>query len=59
MAAYECGSVDFPSPPYPDSIVCPDENGDGGQEEGTAAAKVAITIWHILSKVSEDSLRVS
>ena len=23
LAAYECGSTDFPSPPYPDSIVCP------------------------------------
>ncbi len=40
LAAYECGSTDFPSPPYPDSIVCPEE-----REEG------AMTIWHILSKV--------
>ena len=23
LAAYECGSTDFPAPPYPDSIVCP------------------------------------
>ena len=23
LAAYECDSTDFPSPPYPDSIVCP------------------------------------
>ncbi|XP_054873433.1 vacuole membrane protein 1-like isoform X2 [Amphiprion ocellaris] len=23
LAAYECGSVDFPEPPYPDQIVCP------------------------------------
>lgn len=23
MAAYECGSLNFPEPPYPDQIVCP------------------------------------
>ncbi|KAK0099040.1 hypothetical protein PV326_008354 [Microctonus aethiopoides] len=23
MAAYECGGLNFPEPPYPDSIVCP------------------------------------
>ena len=26
MAAYECGTTDFPSPPYPDSIVCPEQS---------------------------------
>lgn len=45
MAAYECGSVDFPSPPYPDAIVCPEETEEGGK------ARVAMTIWQILSKV--------
>ncbi|XP_011302903.1 vacuole membrane protein 1 isoform X2 [Fopius arisanus] len=25
IAAYECGGLNFPEPPYPDSIVCPDE----------------------------------
>ena len=30
LAAYECGSTDFPSPPYPDEIVCP-ENSSGGE----------------------------
>ncbi len=44
MAAYECGSTDFPAPPYPDSIICPEE-----PEE--SAAKVAISVWDILSKV--------
>jgi hypothetical protein len=43
MAAYECGSTNFPSPPYPDSILCPDD------DENTA--KTAITVWDILSKV--------
>uniref|UniRef100_A0A8C4DRV4 Vacuole membrane protein 1 n=1 Tax=Dicentrarchus labrax TaxID=13489 RepID=A0A8C4DRV4_DICLA len=38
LAAYECGSVDFPEPPYPDQIVCP-------QQEGS------ISLWTIISKV--------
>lgn len=25
MAAYECGALNFPEPPYPDQIVCPTE----------------------------------
>jgi len=44
MAAYECGSTDFPSPPYPDSILCPEDDSKG---------KVAITMWAIMSKVIE------
>ncbi|XP_076138195.1 vacuole membrane protein 1 [Alosa pseudoharengus] len=40
LAAYECGSVNFPEPPYPDQIVCPSE-----------AAQGAITLWTIMSKV--------
>ncbi|XP_006821191.1 vacuole membrane protein 1-like [Saccoglossus kowalevskii] len=27
LAAFECMSVDFPEPPYPDEITCPDEEG--------------------------------
>ncbi len=23
LAAYECNTVDFPAPPYPDQIICP------------------------------------
>jgi hypothetical protein len=49
MAAYECGSTDFPSPPYPDSILCPDA------VEGENATKAAITMWDILSKVKSSS----
>ncbi len=45
MAAYECGSTDFPTPPYPDSILCPDA------VEGENVTKAAITMWDILSKV--------
>jgi len=43
MAAYECSSTDFPEPPYPATILCPEhQEGEG---------KVAMTIWAILSKV--------
>lgn len=38
LAAYECQSTDFPEPPYPDEIVCPD-------------VKSVVSIWTILSKV--------
>ena len=48
MAAYECGTTDFPSPPYPDSIICPDEN----PEAKKAATEAAVmSIWAIMSKV--------
>merc|ERR1711935_120108 len=45
MAAYECGSTDFPEPPYPSQILCPQETDTKGK------ADVAMTIWAILSKV--------
>ncbi|XP_064127381.1 vacuole membrane protein 1 isoform X3 [Loxodonta africana] len=41
LAAYECNSVNFPEPPYPDQIICPDEESI----EGT------ISLWSIISKV--------
>jgi membrane protein YqaA with SNARE-associated domain len=47
LAAYECGTTDFPSPPYPDSILCPDN-------EKTSNAGV-MTIWSIMSKVRIES----
>ncbi|KAK1138886.1 vacuole membrane protein 1-like [Acipenser oxyrinchus oxyrinchus] len=42
LAAYECNSVNFPEPPYPEKIICPDE-------EGLEAR--AISLWTIISKV--------
>ncbi|KAL3856869.1 hypothetical protein ACJMK2_011580 [Sinanodonta woodiana] len=39
LAAYECKSVDFPEPPYPTQIVCPQTQED------------FISIWTIMSKV--------
>uniref|UniRef100_A0A8C9G243 Vacuole membrane protein 1 n=1 Tax=Pavo cristatus TaxID=9049 RepID=A0A8C9G243_PAVCR len=41
LAAYECNSVNFPEPPYPDQIICPDEEVSGG----------SISLWAIISKV--------
>uniref|UniRef100_UPI0037E7D496 vacuole membrane protein 1-like isoform X2 n=1 Tax=Semicossyphus pulcher TaxID=241346 RepID=UPI0037E7D496 len=41
LAAYECGSVDFPEPPYPDQIVCPQLEAPAG----------SISLWTIISKV--------
>nr|XP_042904591.1 vacuole membrane protein 1 [Parasteatoda tepidariorum] len=41
LAAYECNSLDFPQPPYPDEIICP---------EGDHSTNV-ITILKIMSKV--------
>uniref|UniRef100_A0A4W5QC07 Vacuole membrane protein 1 n=1 Tax=Hucho hucho TaxID=62062 RepID=A0A4W5QC07_9TELE len=41
LAAYECGSTDFPEPPYPDQIICPEAGGMEG----------SISLWSIVSKV--------
>ncbi|XP_032071760.1 vacuole membrane protein 1 [Thamnophis elegans] len=41
LAAYECNSVNFPEPPYPDQIMCPDKEGAQG----------SISLWTIMSKV--------
>ena len=46
LAAYECGSTDFPSPPYPDAIICPEED-----PAESAKLKIPMTIWMIMSKV--------
>jgi len=46
LAAYECGTTDFPSPPYPDNIICPD---------GDTRSSVAMSIWAIMSKVRIES----
>ncbi|XP_059207520.1 vacuole membrane protein 1-like isoform X2 [Centropristis striata] len=66
LAAYECGSVDFPEPPYPDQIVCPQQNAPapGSDAEqvgvettgadglvGSAAIQGSISLWTIISKV--------
>ncbi|XP_029526963.1 vacuole membrane protein 1-like isoform X1 [Oncorhynchus nerka] len=63
LAAYECGSVDFPEPPYPEQIICPQEEVLLGGTEAVAQAGVeglagvaaavqgSISLWTIVSKV--------
>lgn len=61
LAAYECGSVDFPEPPYPDQIVCPQQEQPGSETEqvgmeaevlmGSTAVQGSISLWAIISKV--------
>ncbi|BES98556.1 vacuole membrane protein [Nesidiocoris tenuis] len=46
MAAYECGGLNFPEPPYPSEIVCPAE----------VDSKWKTTIWNIMCKVSLESI---
>ncbi|KAL5265775.1 hypothetical protein ACHWQZ_G006474 [Mnemiopsis leidyi] len=45
MAAWECRSVEFPEPPYPDVVICP--------PKGTSL--MHIDMWVILSKVRWES----
>lgn len=40
LAAWECGTLDFPEPPYPDEIQCPDGNHTS-----------SVNMWTIMSKV--------
>lgn len=66
LAAYECGSADFPEPPYPDHIVCPQQEAQtsGSDAEqvgveslgvdkmvGSATLQGSISLWTIMSKV--------
>ncbi|XP_067636479.1 vacuole membrane protein 1 [Eurosta solidaginis] len=41
LAAYECNSLNFPRPPYPDDIICPEE----------PYIKKVPNLWMIMSKV--------
>ncbi|CAH0549366.1 unnamed protein product [Brassicogethes aeneus] len=45
LAAYECGGLNFPEPPYPDDIICPMKS-DG----------IAVTIFSIMSKVRLEAM---
>ena len=48
IAAYECGSLEFPSPPYPAQIICPNVT----ETSETVVSTVAqVSIWAIISKV--------
>ncbi|XP_045033265.1 vacuole membrane protein 1-like [Daphnia magna] len=47
LAAYECGTLDFPSPPYPDSIICP---------ENETLSQLPVTLWSIMAKVRLEAM---
>ncbi|XP_031560842.1 vacuole membrane protein 1-like isoform X2 [Actinia tenebrosa] len=42
LAAWECDSLDFPEPPYPIDIICPENNSSPSNP---------VTMWSIMSKV--------
>merc|ERR1712032_128562 len=44
---YECGTLDFPEPPYPNTIQCP----QSASEDGSAASMVEVGVWAIIAKV--------
>ena len=46
LAAYECGALNFPQPPYPDEIVCPT----------SVDPRWVASIWNIMSKVRIESM---
>ncbi|KAH8395743.1 hypothetical protein KR222_002927 [Zaprionus bogoriensis] len=46
LAAYECQTLDFPTPPYPEQKICPDEPYE----------RHAPSVWNILKKVRVESL---
>ncbi|CAL8078859.1 unnamed protein product [Calicophoron daubneyi] len=46
MSAYECGTLDFPSPPYPDRIICPE----------TTDYSTSVSFWQIVRKVQLESI---
>ena len=56
LAAYECGSIKFPRPPYPNEIVCPSTSTRmAAEDNGTMLTNLLetgpISFWKILWKV--------
>jgi membrane protein YqaA with SNARE-associated domain len=45
LAAHECGTLSFPSPPYPEEIICPDDGETG-----------SVSVWQIMSKVRLEAM---
>ncbi|XP_049879125.1 vacuole membrane protein 1 [Pectinophora gossypiella] len=46
LAAYECGGLNFPEPPYPNDIICPSEIDPQNE----------VSIWNIMAKVRVESM---
>lgn len=51
LAAYECGSIQFPRPPYPKQIVCPSLIVTNQTDETDVFQLNSISFWNILWKV--------
>ncbi|XP_037068512.1 vacuole membrane protein 1-like [Pollicipes pollicipes] len=56
LAAYECDSLDFPEPPYPEhrlprSCVPPESAAADAVADAAAAAAAPVTMWAVMSKV--------
>jgi membrane protein YqaA with SNARE-associated domain len=51
LAAYECGSVKFPRPPYPNEIICPLSPRRNQTILNDLVETGPISFWKILSKV--------
>jgi len=53
LAAYECNSMDFPEPPFPEDIICPNETSSASG--ALTGASSTISILSIMSKVRLES----
>ncbi|XP_074603338.1 vacuole membrane protein 1-like [Brevipalpus obovatus] len=48
LAAYECSSLKFPEPPYPDDIICPEESPNNSMEIGLLAIMTKVQLESIM-----------
>lgn len=55
LAAYECGSLKFPEPPYPDEIICPDRPDKHEVEFMAIVSKVRLEaiMWGVGTALGE------
>ena len=51
LAAYECGSTEFPHPPYPNDIVCPSFLISNDTTSSNPLVSGPISLWNIMWKV--------
>lgn len=51
LAAYECDSLEFPEPPYPDQVLCPPNTTSDGNSDTTT-----VSFFSIMAKVRMESI---
>lgn len=51
LAAYECDSLEFPEPPYPDQVLCPPNTTSDGNADTTT-----VSFFSIMAKVRMESI---